>query len=149
MPRLVLTNANRRRQQDDDAADPRAVEELVRDWSSAILACRAGNHQWMPSTVDDARTFWIIRERCPRCKTEREWDMDPKSGEQYGDKRIDYSKTDGYLAKGVGRMGAQGRNMIRKEAVLRNMPKPRKLTQAQLGTIYVHKGTAEALSEAS
>lgn len=137
--RLVPT----RRQRQSPAADPAAVQELVQEWPSEYLACRSGNHHWTPYTVEDARTFWLVTEKCPRCTATREWDMSPVTGEQFGPKRIKYPE--GFLAQGVGRIGDEGRNMIRLASVVRNAPRPKKLAADETRAMHPHKATRIAL----
>lgn len=133
---------------DDDftpADDPAAVERLIQEWPDEFLACRSGNHHWAPSRVDDARSFWIITEVCPRCRGKRMYDVSPRDGRQFGEKR--YDMPDGYAAKDVGRIGVEGRNMIRLASVLRNMPKPRKLSADAPEVLHPHIGVRRAMGQ--
>lgn len=132
-----------RSQRQTPSADPAAVHELIDEWPDEYLACRAGNHHWTPSRVEDARSFWLITEICPRCTSEREYDIHPVTGQQFGAKRIHYP--DDFLAKGVGRIGQEGRDSIRLASVMRNMPKPRKLSPDAHAVTHPHKATREAL----
>lgn len=137
--RLVQTSKERQAA----SANPAAVDQLIDEWPDEFLACRAGNHHWTPSTVDDYRSFWIIGEICPVCRSHREYDVHPVTGEQFGPKRIEYSE--GYLAKGVGRVGLEGKNKIRLASIRRNMPKPRKVSAEKVAEVRPHKATREAL----
>ena len=136
--RLVQTQAERNY---TTSEDPQAVRELVASWPVEWLKCRQ-RHDFQPSRVWRESAYRTVVEKCAGCTSTREWDIDPVSSEQFGPKRINY--VEGFLAKGVGRIGTEGRDLIRLVYVKKTMPKPTKRPKSE-GEAYVHKATREAL----
>ena len=99
-------------------AEPRLVEKAAERWTDQIVHCRIYSHTWYPSTVrSDGRTF-IVVQRCTRCGTLRQMEMD-KNG--YPITQWSYTYVDtSYLMKDAGRINKAGRAVLRL-AALRNL----------------------------
>ena len=94
-------------------ADPNAVEAAAEDWSDKLLHCRTYGHGWTPSSVTRAGEGFVVRQRCPRCTNLRQQEMDSRG---YATPwRYIYSE--GYLTKGLGRIGGDGRAVLRLAAL--------------------------------
>lgn len=100
-------------------AEPRLVEKATERWSDDIVHCRIYSHVWQSSTVhSDGRTFTVV-QRCFRCTTLREMDMD-KNGYPLTQWRYTYVDTSYLMGAGVGRVNKAGRAILRLAAI-RNM----------------------------
>lgn len=100
-------------------ADPAEVEKAAARWSEIFLQCRTYGHHWEP-----ARATWNARERyfhqiqrC-RCTSERHAEIGER-GQKYA-QWIDYAE--GYLLEGLGRIGTEGRDVLRLASLRRSFP---------------------------
>lgn len=97
-------------------ADPSAVATAAEEWSDSTVACRIYGHGWTSSSVTRAGEAFIVRQRCGRCTNSREQEMDSRG---YASP-WKYIYSDGYLAHDLGRIGGEGRAVLRL-AALRNL----------------------------
>lgn len=97
-------------------AQPTAVEEAAAGWSDRTLHCRIYGHGWTPSSVTRAGQGFVVRQQCKRCTNSREQEMDSRG---YASP-WKYIYSDGYLTKDLGRIGGDGRAVLR-IAALRNL----------------------------
>jgi hypothetical protein len=97
-------------------ADPSAVEDASAEWSDKLVHCRIYGHGWTPSSVTRAGDGFIVRQQCGRCTNEREQVMSSTGmAEPWR-----YIYSEGYLTEGLGRIGGDGRAVLRL-AALRNL----------------------------
>lgn len=128
-------------------ADRDEVAELADHWPAAFLACRNYGHQWAPlRAVINARGWVDVRELCPRCTSERSYEMSPR-GRVYGHPSIDYAE--GYLASGLGRIQGEAKEAVRAGSIRRLFEDVRLLSEAEsrLAGPPRHKATREALGD--
>ena len=91
-------------------ATPDSVRQATRVWTSEQITCRTYGHNWTPRTVFHRPGAYTITQVCGRCGNERYHDMDER-GYVLSRWRMNYR--DGYLLKGMGRIGADGRSQLR------------------------------------
>lgn len=121
-------------------AAPKDVRKMAQTWDQDQLECRLYGHDWKPQRANqDGKTLLIaVVQLCPRCDSERHQEISGRTGAVFA-QWIDYGE--GYLMQGMGRIGSDGRNVLRLEAVTQIY----KITQ---GTVTPHSGvTREALQE--
>jgi hypothetical protein len=95
----------------------RTLDEAIDQWSDGVIECRADTqHQWRRLTVAHRPGFFTIRQRCARCRNERERDIN-EQGYVLTKWRRTYRP--GYLLSGVGRLDEDHRATLR-IASLRN-----------------------------
>ena len=88
-----------------------AVEAAAAEWSDAVVQCRIYGHNWRPLTVFLRARVYTVRQRCNRCRNEREQTMDSQ-GYTLGGWRMTYR--DGYLMPAKsGRVDGNGRAALR------------------------------------
>jgi len=90
-------------------ADPSAVASAADDWSDKLIHCRIYGHGWTPSSVTRAGDGFVVRQRCGRCTNSREQEMDSRGFAT----PWRYIYADGYLTNGLGRIGGDGRAVLR------------------------------------
>jgi hypothetical protein len=94
-----------------DWATPQAVEDAATQWNEGQIRCRAyGSHAWQALTVYHRPGVWTEVQRCDRCRNERQQEVDER-GYPLGSWRPAYIP--GYLLRGVGRLGTDGRAVLR------------------------------------
>lgn len=91
-------------------ANPDSVSRAINHWTDRQIHCRSYGHNWSARTVFHRPGVYTIVQHCPRCTTERERDMTER-GEVMGSWRMRYQR--GYLLAGLGRVGSDGRNLLR------------------------------------
>lgn len=104
-----MAQVPRRRKYRVKMAEREAVEKAATDWTDKVVSCRTYGHQWRPLTVIHDRDGYVIMQRCSSCGNRRECQMDANgftNGWTYG-------YQDGYLTKGLGRIGDNGRAALR------------------------------------
>lgn len=92
-------------------AEPAAVEKAAETWSDDYVDCRINGHNWSRKhqTVHRYGTGFVITQKCPTCKNQREMEMDSRG---YGQKwHMKYAE--GYLLKNMGRVDQDGRAVLR------------------------------------
>lgn len=99
-------------------ASAQVVEDATTRWSDNQIACRTYQHPWRPHTVTHRPGQYTVYQRCPRCGARR-WQRITESGFPLGGWNIDYRDAQGYLLQNVGRVGQDGRAVLRL-AALRN-----------------------------
>lgn len=88
-----------------------AVEDAAYDWNDGQIVCRANNlHAWKPFTARRGRGYILLTQRCTRCFNRRTAEMD-EQGYLITRWKIEYRE--GYLLKGLGRVGPDGRAALR------------------------------------
>jgi cytochrome c553 len=93
------------------------VERAANNWSDGQVACRAYGHQWRPLTARHRPGVYTILQRCGRCHNERQQQIN-ESGYPITGWYISYQ--DNYLLKKLGRVGVDGRAVLRL-VTLRNL----------------------------
>jgi hypothetical protein len=91
-------------------ASPEAVERASRDWTLGQITCRTYGHNWHPLTVTHRPGLYTVRQRCGRCRTERRQEVNEQGYPMTGWNMV-YGE--GYLLHKVGRVGADGRAVLR------------------------------------
>lgn len=100
-------------------ADLDAVESNIADWTDSVISCRIYGHNWTASSVFRVGDGYTVTQKCSRCANGRTQDMDSRGFAT----SWTYSYSDGYLTKGLGRIGGDGRAALRL-ATLRNLTIP-------------------------
>jgi len=102
-------------------ASAQAVEDATTRWSPGQIECRTYGHGlWRPHTVTHRPGQYTVYQRCPRCYARRKQRI-TESGYPLSGWQMDYHEADGYLLKGVGRVGPDGKAVLRL-AALRGHP---------------------------
>lgn len=91
-------------------ATTEAIQSAADDWTDGQVQCRSYGHAWRSLTATHVPGVYTIYQRCQRCTTERSQDMND-SGYVLGPWRLHY--VDGYLLKNLGRVGQDGRAVLR------------------------------------
>ena len=91
-------------------ASPADVERAAETWSDGQVNCRTYGHAWRPLTVSHRPGVYTIFQRCGRCRSERHQEVN-EQGYQISTWKIHYE--DGYLLHNLGRVGADGRAVLR------------------------------------
>jgi len=91
-------------------ATPADVEKAAADWTVGQVTCRTYGHNWHPLTVSHRPGSFTVWQRCGRCQTERRQEIDEQGYPRAG---WNMSYTDGYLLKNMGRVGTDGRAVLR------------------------------------
>lgn len=86
------------------------IERAAEEWTDDQVACRTYGHTWRPRTVTHRPGVYTVVQRCPRCTTVRAQQIN-ESGYPLGGWRMSYD--DGYLLHHVGRIGYDGRAVLR------------------------------------
>lgn len=95
----------------------RTLDEAIEEWSAGVIECRSEfQHQWRRLTVAHRPGVYTIRQRCVRCRNERERDIN-EQGYVLSKWRRTYRP--GYLLAGLGRLDENHRATLRIES-LRN-----------------------------
>ena len=109
-----------------DAASRRDAESFAHSLKKAHLICRAYGHIPRPSNVNIVtmegsrkRYYEQVLTCRNRCGVKWRLIIDMKTGIQLY-RHADYSGAPGYLAKGIGRIGRDGKGAIRLEAITRH-----------------------------
>jgi hypothetical protein len=95
------------------------VEHAAEQWTDGQVACRTYGHNWRPQTVTHRPGVYTVTQRCPRCRNTRAQEIN-ENGYPLGPWRRPNGYVGGYLLKGVGRLGIDGRAVLR-IATLRSM----------------------------
>lgn len=98
-------------------ADTADVEKFATQLPDSFLQCREFGHSKRPYTAIRTRTGFERTVRCTRCKTVWEQVLDRHA--RMITSRPRYA--DGYLAKGIGRIVGDGRDVLRLESVERTV----------------------------
>lgn len=91
-------------------ADPKAVEDAAASWTDKWVHCRIYGHGWTPSSVTRVGEGFVVRQRCNRCTNVREQAIDSRG---YNLTPWRYIYPEGYLTKNLGRIGGDGRAVLR------------------------------------
>lgn len=91
-------------------ADAAQVEDAAESWSESQLHCRTYNHTWRPLSVTHRPGVYTVTQRCSRCRNVRKQDIDDY-GYPLTAWRHEYRE--GYLLEDVGRIGMDGRAVLR------------------------------------
>lgn len=94
-------------------AEPQNVQAATQRWNDNIVACRTYGHSWRPLTVFMDSNGYTVQQRCSRCGNRRAQEMDLRGFAT----PWRYSYTDGYLTKDLGRIGTDGRAVLRLAAI--------------------------------
>jgi hypothetical protein len=127
-------------------ADPHEMERECQQWDDEILECRTWGHHWVAgrAVFNNAHRYYHIMQRCRNCESERVQDLD-RYGHPLSRPVIHYSE--GYLAKGLGRIAGAAKDVVRLATVTR-VYKVEKVTgkkaEAELPTSRIAR---EALSK--
>lgn len=93
-----------------DWATPEDVASAATQWSDGQVNCRVYGHVWRPLTVTHRPGVYTIYQRCGRCRCDRWQEVDDR-GYPLSGWNITY--IDGYLMKNLGRLGSDGRAVLR------------------------------------
>lgn len=93
-------------------ASPQAVEDAVARWTDGQVQCRTYGHPWRGHTVTHRPGIYTVTQRCPRCMASRRQRINER-GYPLTKWSIDYSESVGYLLSQVGRMGVDGKAVLR------------------------------------
>ena len=101
--------------------DMDTLRDLADEWPDDYVSCRARMHAWEGRTAALEGSVIDVEEMCLRCKSTRAFHISAVTGEQLTRPAISYAS--GYLApKGSGRMGADGRGLMRIMSTQRSYP---------------------------
>jgi hypothetical protein len=106
--------ARRRRTAPEGQANPAAVEAAMQNWSPAVVQCRLNRHSWAGRTARHLvrSKYWQITQQCEHgCGVTRSNEMDEEG--YLLDRWRPHYPAQGYLLKGVGRMGVDGMAVVR------------------------------------
>jgi len=95
-----------------DWATAEAVEEAAEAWTDQQVECRIYGHNWRAQTVTHRPGQYTVTQRCPRCRVRR-WQRISESGYPLSPWHADYSGAPTYLLKNKGRMGQDGKAVLR------------------------------------
>jgi hypothetical protein len=93
-----------------DWASPGDVEQAVERWTDGQIECRAYGHNWRPASVTHRPGVYTVYQRCPRCRNRR---RQPINENGYALAPWSAAYQDGYLLKGMGRLGTDGRAVLK------------------------------------
>lgn len=91
-------------------ATPQDVERAADGWTDDQITCRVYGHNWQPWTIRHSPGLFTILQRCGRCGNGRQQEINDR-GYPVSGWRPSYQE--GYLLKGVGRLGIDGRAVLR------------------------------------
>lgn len=95
------------------------VASAAENWTEGQVACRSlTGHRWTSHTVVEhpkARLLTVV-QTCRGCKNKRTRDMSATTG-RWIDNKWSTHYQPGYLLKGVGRIGEDGKSILRLTAV--------------------------------
>lgn len=91
-------------------ATPEDIQHAADEWTDGQVQCRIYSHSWRPLTVIHHPGAYTLYQRCTRCSSERYQDINER-GYPLSSWHIRYS--DGYLLRNVGRVGQDGRAVLR------------------------------------
>ena len=92
-------------------ADERTLDEAVEQWSDGVIECRAEfQHVWRRLTVAHRPGVFTVRQRCTRCRNERERDLNERG---YVVSKWRRTYRPGYLLSGLGRLDDDHRATLR------------------------------------
>jgi hypothetical protein len=94
------------------------VERAAENWTSNQKQCRVYGHSWRPLTVRHRPGVYTVLQRCERCSNERKQQVNDAG---YPIDGWTMSYFDGYLLKALGRVGVDGRAVLRLD-VLMDLP---------------------------
>jgi len=89
-----------------------AVEEAAENWTDNQIECRLYGHNWRNHTVTHRPGQYTVTQRCPKCRVRR-WQRISESGYPLSSWHADYSSAGAYLLKGKGRVGQDGKAILR------------------------------------
>jgi hypothetical protein len=93
-----------------DWAAPDDVLSAAQGWSDGQVNCRVYGHAWRPLTVTHRPGFYTIFQRCGRCRNERQQEVNERG---YPVTQWHMTYVEGYLLRGLGRVGQDGRAALR------------------------------------
>lgn len=91
-------------------ANPGDVEKAAELWTDSQVACRTYGHNWRPRTVSHRPGVYTVVQRCSRCFCGRAQEIN-EQGYALSGWRMSYQP--GYLLHSVGRVGVEGRAVLR------------------------------------
>lgn len=97
-------------------ADRKALRDFLARQPAEFIECRRFGHAWTSETVAKRNRLFEVTIRCLRCRSTATEFLDSR-GYRDGKRQIHY--VEGYLAKGLGRVNAEVRAVVRLEAVAR------------------------------
>ena len=99
-------------------AETRDVQVAAKEWTDEQKRCRINGHAWEPLTVRHRPGVFHVMQRCDRCRNERHQDVNEQG---YPVTNWVTNYYEGYLLKGLGRVGSDGRAVLRLD-VLAHLP---------------------------
>lgn len=96
-------------------ASPRDVERASEGWSDGQVNCRTYGHAWRALTVTHRPGVYTVFQRCGRCRTERHQEVNEQG---YAVSQWHMRYEDGYLLRNLGRVGSDGRAVLRLKTLL-------------------------------
>lgn len=94
-------------------ADPDRVVSATEEWSDKVVACRIYGHGWKPLSVTRDSSGFTVTQRCTSCGNRRVQAMDFRGFAG----PWTYIYKEGYLTKDLGRIGSDGRAVLRLAAI--------------------------------
>lgn len=91
-------------------ATPESIQSAADSWTDGQVQCRTYGHSWRSLTATHSPGVYTVYQRCTRCSAERHQDINER-GYPLSPWRTRY--TDGYLLRNVGRVGVDGRAVLR------------------------------------
>lgn len=96
-------------------ATPQDVQRAAENWTDAQKQCRIYGHNWRPLTVRHRPGVYTVLQRCNRCANERQQEVNEQG---YPINGWSMSYYGGYLLKSLGRVGSDGRAVLRLDVLL-------------------------------
>jgi hypothetical protein len=94
-------------------AEPDQVVSATEEWSDKVVACRIYGHGWKPLSVTRDSNGYTVIQRCASCGNRRLQAMDFRGFAG----PWTYIYKEGYLTKDLGRIGSDGRAVLRLAAI--------------------------------
>lgn len=94
---------------------PKTMRAMIRASATDFVNCRDMMHAWEPYTAERTTSGFKRVLVCRRCDAHRFDELDKRGGVI----RRHYTYAVGYVAKGIGRMTGDTKNMVRLESLTR------------------------------
>lgn len=95
-------------------ATPEDVQKAADGWTDGQVQCRVYGHSWQSLTATHEPGVFTVYQRCVRCGSERMQDIDERG---YPMTRWQLRYRDGYLLRKMGRVGTDGRAVLRLSSI--------------------------------
>lgn len=98
-----------------DWATPESVQSAADKWSDGQVQCRIYGHSWRSMQVVHSPGVYTVHQRCRQCGSAERHQSINENGYPLTSWQTRYE--DGYLLRNVGRVGQDGRAILRLSAL--------------------------------